>query len=99
MSRFFGIFAVAVTLLGAAWFSGLNAGHRVAIDLGLFRFPRVPIVVVAFAGMFIGMVVMLIAGLHTDLRVRTILRERLIAEDREERGFVDRSQTELFEEE
>ncbi|MNC96257.1 hypothetical protein D3C83_135850 [compost metagenome] len=45
------------------------------------------------------MVVMLVAGIHSDLKVRRILRERLAEEDREEkeRLAVDRSQRDLFE--
>ena len=98
MSRAFGVLAIVVTLAAATWFSDLNSGTRVTLDLGFGRLPRVPVVLVAFGGMVIGMIVMLLAGLHTDLRVRRILRDRLLAEDLEERGFVDRSQTELFEE-
>jgi len=99
VNRFFGLLGIAGTLVAAAWFSRLNAGHRVVLELGFARLDRVPIVVVAFAGVFLGMIVMLLAGVHTDLRVRAILRERLLVEDREERDFVDRAQTELFEEE
>jgi hypothetical protein len=44
------------------------------------------------------MVVMLVAGINSDLKVRRILRERLAEEDREEKArAVDRSQHDLFE--
>jgi hypothetical protein len=44
------------------------------------------------------MVIMLVAGVQSDLKVRRILRDRLAEEDREERGrFPDRNQRELFE--
>jgi hypothetical protein len=51
---------------------------------------------VAFAGLFTGMVVMLVAGVQSDLKVRSILRHRLETEDREERALIDRTQQELF---
>jgi hypothetical protein len=42
------------------------------------------------------MVVMLLANLHADLRVRQFLRTRLEEEDREERERIDRHQRDLF---
>jgi hypothetical protein len=46
------------------------------------------------------MLIMLVAGIHSDLKVRRILRARLADEDREERSrFIDHSQQDLFEEE
>ena len=39
---------------------------------------------------------MLAAGVHSDLKVRTILRQRLEDEDREERELIDRTQQDLF---
>ena len=43
-----------------------------------------------------GMVVMLVAGVRSDLRVRALLRQRLEDEDREERALIDRTQQDLF---
>ena len=58
----------------------------------------VPLTVVAFGGLLTGMVIMLVAGVQSDLKVRRILRDRLMEEDREERSRVsDRDQRELFE--
>ena len=43
------------------------------------------------------MVIMLVAGIHSDLKVRRVLRARLADETRRERElFVDRDQKELF---
>jgi hypothetical protein len=53
--------------------------------------------VVAFGSLLLGMLVMLVAGIRSDLKVRGILRARLEAEDIEERSrFVDRAQQDLF---
>ena len=51
---------------------------------------------VGFTGLFMGMVVMLVAGIRSDLKVRAVLRQRLEAEDREERALIDRNQQDLF---
>lgn len=93
-----GILAVLVASTG---FAGLNGGQRVTLRLGVATFYRVPLPVVAFSALIVGMLVMLVAGISSDLRVRRILRERLAEEDREERArlFVDRDQTNLFEHE
>jgi hypothetical protein len=42
---------------------------------------------------------MLVTGIHSDLKVRRILRERLAQEDQEEKAriFVDQNQKDLFE--
>ena len=66
---------LAVLLLGAA-FAAANAGRMVIIDLGLFTLYRVPVTFVAFGGMVVGMGVMLMAGIHSDLKVRALLRQR-----------------------
>lgn len=81
-------------------FAGLNGGQRVTLRLGLVTFYRVPLPVIAFGALILGMLVMLVAGVASDLRVRRILRERLAQEDREERArlYVDRHQTSLFDE-
>ncbi len=80
----------------SAVFAALNGQQRVTVDLGFFVLYRVPVTVVAFASLFTGMVVMLVTGVHTDLKVRAILRQRLEEEDREERALIDRAQRDLF---
>jgi len=78
-------------------FASLNSGQRVTVRLGFVTFYGVPLTVVAFASLLMGMVVMLVAGLRSDLKVRRILRARLEEEDLEERSrFVDRDQQDLF---
>jgi uncharacterized integral membrane protein len=81
----------------ALGFAQANSAQRVTLRLGLGTLYGVPLTVVAFGSLLVGMLVMLLAGIRTDLKVRRILRARLQAEDREERSlFVDRDQQELF---
>lgn len=88
---------LAVLALSMA-FAALNGGQRVTLRLGFATFYRVPVTAVAFGALVLGMVVMLVAGIHSDLKVRGILRARLAEEARAERALGDRSQQELFEE-
>lgn len=100
MTRLLGAVAMLVALALALGFASLNSGQRVTLRLGFMTVYGVPLTVVAFASLLTGMVVMLVAGIHTDLKVRRILRQRLREEDREERArFVDRDQQDLFVEE
>jgi uncharacterized integral membrane protein len=88
---------ILVTLALAAGFASLNSGQRVTLRLGFATLYGVPLTVVAFASLLVGMLVMLVAGVRSDLKVRRILRARLEAEDLEERNrFVDRTQQDLF---
>jgi uncharacterized integral membrane protein len=81
----------------AMGFATMNSGQRVTLRLGVVTFYGVPLTVVAFASLLLGMLVMLVAGIRSDLKVRGILRARLEAEDLEERSrFVDRDQQDLF---
>jgi len=96
MNRFMSIMAIVVVVLLAMGFAAANAGNRVTLDLGLFTLYRIPVTLVAFGGLFVGMVLMFITGVHSDLKVRRILRERLAEEFREEQGWVDRDQGDLF---
>jgi uncharacterized integral membrane protein len=81
----------------AMGFASMNSGQRVTLRLGVVTFYGVPLTVVAFASLLLGMLVMLVAGIRSDLKVRGILRARLEAEDLEERSrFVDRDQQDLF---
>lgn len=99
LSRLLGGVGIAVVLFLSMAFAAANGGQRVTLRLGFTTFYRVPLTAVAFGALILGMVTMLLAGIHSDLRVRRILRERLADEDREERAriFVDRTQTNLFE--
>ncbi len=78
-------------------FASLNSSHRVTLRLGFVTLLGVPLTVVVFVAVILGMVVMLGAGVQSDLKVRRILRARLVEEDREERArAVDQSQQDLF---
>jgi uncharacterized integral membrane protein len=100
MSRLAGAAGVLLVLVLSMAFAALNGGQRVTLRMGFATLYRVPLTAVAFGALIVGMVVMLAAGIHSDLKVRRILRQRLADEDREERAraFVDRQQTSLFEE-
>ena len=78
-------------------FASLNSSHRVTLRLGFVTLLGLPLTVVVFGAVIMGMVVMLGAGVQSDLKVRRILRARLVEEDREERErAVDQSQQDLF---
>ena len=97
MSRLAGALGVLVVLALAVGFASLNGGQHVTLRLGIATFYAVPLTVVAFGGMVVGMVIMLGAGIHSDLKVRRILRARLTEEGRDEsKMFVDKSQQDLF---
>lgn len=96
MSRLAGAAGVLTVLLLVMVFARWNGGERVTLDLGFHTFYRVPLTYVAFGGLFVGMLVMLAAGLHSDLKVRRYLRERLAEEDLAERRRIDRAQHDLF---
>lgn len=98
MNRLAGVGGVVLVLILSMTFATLNGGQRVTVRLGLFTLYGVPLTVVAFGGLITGMVIMLVAGIASDLKVRRILRARLAEETEEERTrFVDRSQQDLFE--
>ena len=101
MSRLAGVLWIILLLGLSMGFAALNGGQRVTLRLGLITFYRVPLTAVAFGALITGMVAMLVASIHSDLRVRRILRERLAEEDREERArlFIDSNQQDLFEHE
>ena len=98
MSRFAGPAGVLVVLSLSMVFAALNGEQRVTLRFGGATLYRVPITAVVFGALILGVVVMLVAGIHSDLKVRRILRERLAEEDREAKArAVDRSQRDLFE--
>jgi uncharacterized integral membrane protein len=97
VSRLVVVAATIGALALAMGFASLNSGQRVTLRLGLVTFYGVPLTVVAFVSLLAGMVVMLVAGIRSDLKVRRILRARLEAEDLDERSrFIDRDQQDLF---
>jgi uncharacterized integral membrane protein len=91
-----GSLAVIVVVLLATAFAAANSGHRVTLELGLFTLYRAPVTLVAFSGLLTGMLIMFAAGIHSDLKVRRILRERLAEETREAKEWIDRNQQDLF---
>ena len=95
MIRWLALAGVAAFVALVIWFTALNGDQRITLDLGFSRFYRFPVTMVAFAALLLGMLVMLLAGLHTDLRVRKILRDRLIEDARAE-GVTDLTQRGLF---
>jgi uncharacterized integral membrane protein len=99
VSRVVTSLGVLAVLVASMTFAGLNGSQRVTLRLGFATFYRVPLSVVAFGALIVGMIIMLVAGISSDLRVRRILRERLVREGEEERSrlFVDHHQTSLFE--
>jgi hypothetical protein len=97
VSRILAVAATMGALALAMGYASLNSGQRVTLRLGLVTFYGVPLTVVTFVSLLLGMAVMLVAGVRSDLKVRRILRARLEAEDLEERNrFVDRDQQDLF---
>lgn len=96
MSRFVGIFSVLAVVLLAMAFAAGNAGHQVTLNLGILTLYRVPVTLVAFGGLLVGMLVMFSTGIFTDLKVRKILRDRLAEESRKEQGWIDGNQQDLF---
>jgi uncharacterized integral membrane protein len=97
VTKLLGLGGGLVALALAMGFASLNSGQRVTLRLGFVTLYGVPLTVVAFAGVLAGMLVMLVAGVRSDLKVRRILRARLEAEDIEERNrFIDRDQQDLF---
>ena len=66
------------------------------VDFGLFELRRVPVSIVVFGALLVGMAIMLLAGLRSDLRVREVLRKKWEEEGRREQEWRDRNQQELF---
>ena len=83
MTRFVGPLGVLSVLVISIVFAALNP-QRVTLNLGVWVLYGVPLILVGFTGLFMGMVVMLVAGIRSDLKVRAVLRQRLEDEDRSE---------------
>jgi uncharacterized integral membrane protein len=96
MSRLFGVVTLLLVVIGTMAFAAANAGHRVTLSLGFITFYQVPVTLVAFSGLFVGMLALFATGIHSDLKVRRILRERLEEESRREQIWIDRTQQDLF---
>lgn len=97
MTRLTGVAGVLLVLALSMAFAALNGGQRVTVRLGFATLYQIPLTAVAFGGLILGMVIMLVAGIRSDLKVRRILRARLAEEDLEEKSrFVDRTQQDLF---
>ncbi|GMV07298.1 MAG: hypothetical protein AMXMBFR53_35730 [Gemmatimonadota bacterium] len=97
MSRVAGALGVLLVVALSLGFAALNGNQRVTLRLGVATFYGVPLTVVAFGGLMLGMVIMLVAGIRSDLKVRRILRARLADEGLEDKDrFVDQSQQDLF---
>ncbi len=99
MGRAAGALGVAAVLALSLGFAVLNGGQRVTLRLGFVTLYGVPLTVVAFGGLMAGMVIMLGASVHSDLKVRRILRARLAEEGENDRDrYIDMNQRDLFEE-
>ena len=94
-----GILGGIALLIVSLSFAVANGTQRVRVDLGFWTFYRVPLAWIVFASLLFGMVIMLLVGVHTDLKVRRILRDRLREENLEEQARIDRAQRDLFVEE
>jgi uncharacterized integral membrane protein len=100
VSRLSGPLAAAVALAFVLLFTRWNGAERVTLNLGFWTFYRVPMAWIAVGSVLLGMGIMLLAGLQSDLRVRRFLRERLardeaLAEEKA-RMDADRAQQDLF---
>ena len=97
MNRLLGGAGIVLVVALSVAFAALNGNQRVTLRLGVATFYGVPLTVVAFGGLLTGMLIMLVAGIHSDLKVRRILRDRLAEEGLKDQGrFVDQSQQDLF---
>lgn len=91
--------ALGIAAIGAGSFAlaTLNSGESATLHLGFATLRRVPLSAVAFGGFLAGMLVIVIAGVHSDLKVRRILRSKLAEEaDRELGAMTDHRQRDLF---
>ena len=90
MNGLFGRIAiVAGCSILAAWFAWLNGGERVDVHLGIVTLNAVPVSVVVFASILVGMSLLFFVGLRADLRTRRMIhryREALGRENSAERA-------------
>lgn len=98
MRRLLGGAGILLVVAASLGFAALNGNQRVTLRLGFATLYAVPLTWVAFGGLLTGMLIMLVAGIHSDLKVRRILRDRLAQEGLQDQGrFVDQAQRDLFE--
>ena len=99
MSRIVRVLGILLVVGLAFGLGSLNGSETVTLKLGLITLYDVPITAVAFGGLLAGMGIMLVSGIHSDLKVRRILRDRLTEEDIEEKSrLIDQTQHDLFRE-
>ena len=99
MSRIVRVLGILLVVGLAFGLGSLNGSETVTLKLGLITLYDVPVTAVAFGGLLAGMVIMLVSGIHSDLKVRRILRDRLTEEDIEEKSrLIDQTQHDLFRE-
>jgi len=99
VSRIVRVLGILLVVGLAFGLGSLNGSETVTLKLGLITLYDVPITAVAFGGLLAGMVIMLLSGIHSDLKVRRILRDRLTEEDIEEKSrLIDQTQHDLFRE-
>ena len=97
MSRIIPAIGILLVAGLAVVLQSLNGSETVTLKLGVITLYDVPITAVAFVGLLVGMVIMLVTSIHNDLRVRRILRDRLTEEDSEEKArIIDHRQHDLF---
>jgi uncharacterized integral membrane protein len=94
--RVWSVLAGLILVVLVMGFAALNGSQHVTLRLGFVTLYYVPLTAVAFGGLVAGMLIMFVAGIRSDLRVRRILRERLADEAREAQSRVDRNQVDLF---
>ena len=81
MSRFLTVVALLLVAAAALCFAALNGTQRVTLNLGFVILYYVPVTLVAFGGILLGMLLMFAAGIRSDLKVRRILRDRFEVEE------------------
>ena len=81
MSRLLTAAGLVLLVAGVLWFAALNGAQRVTIDLGFITLYYVPVTLVAFGALLAGMLIMFVAGIRSDLKVRKILRDRFDAQE------------------
>ena len=95
MLKFLGPLGALGLLTLVVFVSVLNDFQKVSINLGFVTFYRVPITVLAVVGFVLGMLLMILVGVESDLKIRSILRERFRDESREEDESVKKKSGEL----
>jgi uncharacterized integral membrane protein len=90
MIRFLGPLGAFVLLILSVLFAVLNDFQKVRVNLGFVTLERVPITALVIVGLIFGMLLMLLVGIDSDLKVRAILHDRLRVETEEEDVFLEK---------